>query len=88
MKPKANKTNKQFLRDMANAELRPLIEHCRANRGAKADVCRRLNRLLPEAVSLTQIGNWLNESAGDRAVPTHPVGRLLLKVWAEIEKDL
>lgn len=82
MKKKSNShTNKAALRNLSDGELQPLIDYCAKTRGAKAEVTRQLNKVLPEPVPKIQVSNWLNSDATKRAVPSFPAGKLLLEVW-------
>jgi cytochrome c1 len=76
--------NKKFLRNLSNQYFQEMIDYCWQNRGAKADVHRRINKLLPEPLPKIQISNWLNANPLERSTPTYPAGVLLLKVWQEM----
>lgn len=74
--------------ELADIALQPLIEHCTATRGAKAEVVRLFNDGLKEPLRSTTIYRWLDEDKAVRIEPTLGSGLRLLQVWDEIKDNL
>lgn len=73
-------------RAVAFAALDPLIDYCKAVRGATSDVLRRLNARLQTDIKRTQFEKWLIRDRARRTEPALGAGLLLLDVWREIQR--
>lgn len=70
---------------LAAAALNPMIEHCNATRGAKAEVVRLFNEGLAEPIRSTTIYRWLETDSAKRIDPTFGSGLRLMQVWERMK---
>jgi len=80
--------NRNTFREASNADLGEMIEHCRLNRGAAAELRRRFNALAGREVSAQQFARWIEPDPRRRTEPRHGAGVMLKTVWTKYHLEI